>query len=102
MTNAEFVAKRILDDDDLLMKQAGSSLERTLDVDRGVYVSAAKDEEGKKIRTSIEAGIKTKAGEVAQAISQSRAEHILSNDTIGKKEEQRTALEERLKEIRGK
>ena len=102
VTNAEFVAKRILDDDDLLMKQAGSSLERTLDVDRGVYVSAAKDEEGKKIRTSIEAGIKTKAGEVAQAISQSRAEHILSNDTIGKKEEQRTALEERLKEIRGK
>ena len=94
VSNVEHVAKKILDDDELLAKQGGDSLERTIAVDTGDYTSVSVDENNRHIITTVgsrSAGL---------AVSKERAQKIIDNENIHTKEEQEIVLSRRSNDSR--
>ena len=87
ITNVEHVAKNILDDDELLAKQATASLERTMAVDEDRN-GAVGNGEGSYIDSggNRHTFIIHKTG--VDAISHNRAQKIINNENIHTKEEQ--------------
>ena len=86
-SNVEFVAKEILNDDELLAKQSTSSLIRTAQVDQGEYVGQTIQSDG-TLREETHT-ITTHAG---PAISAERADKIIKNENIHTKGEQEDVL----------
>lgn len=88
VTNAEFVAKKVLDDDEMLMKQSTASLKRTAAIDEGKIIGG----DGK---TDVKTTTVTVGAAGAEALGKDRAERILDNDNINKKQEQINELNAR-------
>ena len=79
VSNAEFVAKKVLDNDETLVGQSSTSFRRTAEIDNGVTIGG----NGKAITAAIAAG-----QSATRAVSKDRAARMERNDNLNKTEEQ--------------
>ena len=86
-TNVEFVAKEILNDDEMLAKQSTSSLVRTAQVDQGEYVGQTVQSDG-----TLKEEVHTITVHAGPAISAERADKMIKSENLHTKGDQDDVL----------